>query len=54
MTVKETNIFDFLYDKLYFDINKPIRLFEAFSGIGTQAMALKRLGYVFKGQKLTE
>lgn len=45
MTVKETNIFDFLYDKLYFDINKPIRLFEAFSGIGTQAMALKRLGY---------
>src|SRR5690554_298952 len=45
MTFKETNIFDFLYDKLYFDINKPIRLFEAFSGIGTQAMALKRLGY---------
>ena len=45
MTVKETNIFDLLYDKWYFDINKPIRLFEAFSGIGTQAMALKRLGY---------
>ncbi len=45
MTFKETNIFDLLYDKLYFDINKPIRLFEAFSGIGTQAMALKRLGY---------
>lgn len=39
------DIFDFIYDKLYFDINKPIRLFEAFSGIGTQAMALKRLGY---------
>ncbi len=45
MKYKEIDIFDFLYDKLYFDINKPIRLFEAFSGIGTQAMALKRLGY---------
>lgn len=44
-TDKETNIFDFIYDKWYFDINKPIRLFEAFSGIGTQAMALKRVGY---------
>lgn len=43
MTVKETNIFDFLYDKWYFDKNKPIRLFEAFSGIGTQTMALERL-----------
>ena len=42
---KMNDIFAFLYDKLYFDINKPIRLFEAFSGIGTQAMALKRLGY---------
>ncbi len=38
------NIFDFMYEPITFDKNKPIKLFEAFAGIGTQHMALKRLG----------
>ena len=38
------NIFDFMYEPLRFDKNKPIKLFEAFSGIGTQSLALKYLG----------
>lgn len=38
------NIFDFMYEPITFDKNKPIKLFEAFSGIGTQSMALKYLG----------
>lgn len=41
--MKELSIFDFLYEDFKFDKTKPIRLFEAFSGIGTQNMALKRL-----------
>ena len=32
-----------LYPRFYFDKSKPIRLFEAFSGVGCQAMALKRI-----------
>ena len=36
------NIFELLHEPL--KIKPPIRMFEAFSGIGTQAMALKRLG----------
>lgn len=35
------NIFDLLYPPI--KLTPPIRLFEAFSGIGTQAMALKRI-----------
>jgi DNA (cytosine-5)-methyltransferase 1 len=38
------NIFEYMYKDFKFDINKPIRLFEAFSGYGSQAIALKRLG----------
>ena len=34
----------FSYDKPRYTLNQPVRLFESFSGIGTQAMALKRLG----------
>ena len=37
------NIFETLYPRFYFDKSKPVRLFEAFSGIGCQAMALKRI-----------
>jgi DNA (cytosine-5)-methyltransferase 1 len=36
------NIFELLHEPL--KLTQPIRMFEAFSGIGTQAMALKRLG----------
>src|SRR5690554_1326786 len=38
------NIFDMMYTNFKFDRNKPIKLFEAFSGYGSQQMALKRLG----------
>jgi len=37
------NLFEYIYPRFYFDKDKPIRLFEAFSGIGCQAMALKRI-----------
>lgn len=37
------NIFELIYPRFYFDKTKPIRLFEAFSGVGCQAMALKRI-----------
>lgn len=37
------NIFEMLYPRFYFDKSKPIRLFEAFAGVGCQAMALKRI-----------
>ena len=37
------NLFDFEKHPFQFK-HKPIRLFESFAGIGTQAMALKRLG----------
>lgn len=32
-----------IYPSFYFDKSKPIRMFEAFSGVGCQAMALKRI-----------
>ena len=37
------NIFEMLHDEFKFT-HRPIRLFEAFSGYGSQFMALKRLG----------
>jgi len=39
--MQQTNIFNYHMD--YFKLKPPIRLFEAFAGIGTQAMALKRI-----------
>jgi len=36
------SVFDLLYENI--KLTPPIRMFEAFSGIGTQAMALKKLG----------
>ena len=41
--VIELNLFDMNLEKFKFK-KQPLRLFEAFAGIGTQAMALKRLG----------
>ena len=41
--MEEMNIFEMLYPRFYFDKSKPIRMFEAFSGVGCQAMALKRI-----------
>ena len=37
------NILELIYPRFYFDKSKPIRMFEAFSGVGCQAMALKRI-----------
>ena len=38
------NIFDVMYENFKFDKDKTIKLFEAFSGYGSQYMALKMLG----------
>lgn len=38
------DIFELLYEPFKLDPSRPVRLFEAFSGIGTQHLALKRLG----------
>lgn len=47
MNYKEIDIFDLLYETFKIDKNRPLRLFEAFSGMGTQHMSLKQLGNEF-------
>ncbi|MDY0213914.1 MAG: DNA cytosine methyltransferase [Bacilli bacterium] len=37
------NLFSFVYPHIELGTEKPIKLFEAFSGIGCQLMALKRI-----------
>ena len=37
------NLFEYIYPRFYFKKTDKIRLFEAFSGVGCQAMALKRI-----------
>lgn len=37
-----------------YKITKPVRLIEVFAGIGSQAMALKRLGVDFEHWKISE
>lgn len=37
------NLLELIYPRFHFDKSKPIRMFEAFSGVGCQAMALKRI-----------
>lgn len=46
------NIFDIF--KSDFSITKPIRLIELFAGVGSQAMALKRLGADFEHYRVVE
>jgi len=48
----QTDIFDYLYPS--YKIPKPIRLFELFAGVGTQAMALRDLGADFECWKTCE
>ena len=48
----QISIFDFLESP--FKITKPVRLIELFGGIGSQAMALKRLGVPFEHYRLVE
>lgn len=42
--VGQINMFDLLNDKEPLRINKPIKLIEFFAGLGSQYMALKRIG----------
>jgi len=39
----QINMFDEMHDTFKFDKKKSLKLFEAFSGYGSQYMALKRL-----------
>ena len=48
----QVSIFDILYDP--FKINKPIRLIEFFSGIGSQAKALKNIQANFEHWRTCE
>lgn len=41
--MQQLDIYNFLYETFTFRGRKSLKLFEAFSGIGTQSMALKRL-----------
>ena len=50
----QMDIFDFLNHAEPYKINKPIRLIELFAGIGSQAMALKRLGADFEHFRVVE
>lgn len=49
---EDTNIFDFMYEQ--YKIHKPIRLIELFAGIGSQAMALKKLNSNFEHWRVVE
>lgn len=52
MEYEQLGLFDEEYPQ--YKIDKPIRLIEAFGGIGSQAMALKRLGVDFEPYRLIE
>lgn len=49
---RQLTIFDEMFPE--FEITKPIRLIELFSGYGSQAMALKRIGADFEHYKVVE
>jgi DNA (cytosine-5)-methyltransferase 1 len=48
----QLNLFDFTRE--YFKIKNPVRLIELFAGIGSQAMALKRIGADFEHYRVVE
>ena len=49
---EQLSIFDLMMPEIYID--KPIRLIELFSGIGSQAMALRDLGADFEHYRVVE
>lgn len=49
---EQLGLFDEEYPK--YEIKKPIRLIELFAGIGSQSMALKRLGVDFESYRAVE
>lgn len=50
--MEQLSLYDIAYEN--YKIKKPIRLIELFSGIGTQALALKYLGVKFEYWKTCE
>ncbi len=48
----QLSIFDMMYPT--FQIDKPVRLIELFSGVGAQAMAMKVLGVPFEHYRTCE
>lgn len=48
------NLFEFMYPPFKFNQGSPIRLFEAFSGIGCQRMAFNRLGIPVESVGISE
>lgn len=53
--MEQMSIFDFIgVEKPRYKITKPIRLIELFSGIGSQAMALRDIGANFEHYRVVE
>ncbi|MBR0487491.1 MAG: DNA (cytosine-5-)-methyltransferase [Treponema sp.] len=52
MEYEQLGLFDEEYPQ--YVINKPVRLIELFAGVGSQAMAFKRLGVNFESYKAVE
>ena len=50
----QISLFDLFDEKKPLKITKPIRLIELFGGIGSQAMALERIGANFEHYRLVE
>lgn len=50
--MSQISIFDMMYET--YKIRKPVRLIELFSGYGSQAMALERLGVDFEHWRSVE
>ena len=52
MEFEQLGLFDEEYPQ--YKIDKPIRLIELFAGLGSQSMALKRLGVDFESYRAVE
>lgn len=50
--MNDLDIFEYMYEE--FILHEPVKLFEAFSGVGTQAMSLKRLGIKYESVGFSE
>ena len=50
----QTDLFSYIFKQFKFDKDKPIKLFEAFSGVGMQRMALNRLGVNYESVGYSE
>ena len=50
----QIDLFSYILEQFKFDKDKPIKLFEAFSGVGMQRMALNRLGVNYESVGYSE